>query len=209
MENIKIAIVDDHKILRDGLKALINEMEGTEVVFEASNGKEFIMMLDTFAPDLVIIDINMPIMGGEEAIRLAKIRLPLLKIIVLSMYSDEQYFHTMNKVGADGYVIKESDYDELTQAIHTVMKGGKYFSQQLLLNLIEQKENKMPVSLTLRENEILVLLSKGFSTHEIAAKLCLSERTVEKHRSELLLKTESANSISLIIYAIRNGVINI
>lgn len=209
MEKIKIAIVDDHKILRDGLKALINEMEGSKVVFEASNGKEFVSLLDSFSPDLAIIDINMPIMGGEEAIRLAKAKQPSLKTIVLSMYSDEQYFNTMRTVGADGYIIKESDYDELTQAIHTVIKGGKYFSQQLLLNLIDNKNAHASISLTPREKEILVYLSKGFSTHEIAEKLFLSERTVEKYRSELLLKTESANSISLIVYAIRTGLINI
>lgn len=209
MGKIKIAIVDDHRILRDGLKSLINEMNDAEVLFEASNGKEFVSLLDSFSPDLAIIDINMPVMGGEEAIRLAKAKQPSLKTIVLSMYSDEQYFNTMKSVGADGYIIKESDYDELTQAIHTVIKGGKYFSQQLLLNLIDNKNAHTSISLTPREKEILVYLSKGFSTHEIAEKLFLSERTVEKHRSELLLKTESTNSISLIIFAIRAGLINI
>jgi len=209
MGKIKIAIVDDHRILRDGLKSLINEMNDAEVLFEASNGKEFVSLLDSFSPDLAIIDINMPIMGGEEALRLAKAKQPSLKTIVLSMYSDEQYFNTMKSVGADGYIIKESDYDELTQAIHTVIKGGKYFSQQLLLNLIDNKNAHASIFLTPREKEILVYLSKGFSTHEIAEKLFLSERTVEKHRSELLLKTESTNSISLIMFAIRNGLINI
>lgn len=209
MDKIKIAIVDDHRILRDGLKSLINEMNDAEVLFEASNGKEFVALLDSFSPDLAIIDINMPIMGGEEAIRIAKAKQPSLKTIVLSMYSDEQYFNTMKKVGADGYIIKESDYDELTQAIHTVIKGGKYFSQQLLLNLIDNKNAHASISLTPREREILVYLSKGYSTHEIAEKLFLSERTVEKHRSELLLKTESTNSISLIMFAIRTGLINI
>ncbi len=209
MGKIRIAIVDDHRILRDGLKSLINEMNDAEVLFEASNGKEFVALLDSFSPDLAIIDINMPIMGGEEAIRLAKAKQPSLKTIVLSMYSDEQYFNTMKAVGADGYIIKESDYDELTQAIHTVIKGGKYFSQQLLLNLIDNKNAHASISLTPREKEILIYLSKGFSTHEIAEKLFLSERTVEKHRSELLLKTESTNSISLIMFAIRTGLINI
>ena len=209
MGKIKIAIVDDHRILRDGLKSLINEMNDAEVLFEASNGKEFVSLLDSFSPDLAIIDINMPIMSGEEALRLAKAKQPSLKTIVLSMYNDEQYFNTMKSVGADGYIIKESDYEELTQAIHTVIKGGKYFSQQLLLNLIDNKNAHASISLTPREKEILVCLSKGFSTHEIAEKLFLSERTVEKHRSELLLKTESTNSISLIMFAIRTGLISI
>lgn len=209
MSKIKIAIVDDHKILREGLKALINEMESAEVIFEAANGKEFLTLLDTYTPDIALVDINMPIMGGEEAIRKAKIKQPMLKTIVLSMYSDEQYFNSMKEVGADGYIIKESDYNELAQALAAVMKGGKYFSQQLLLNLIEKKQPSSAITLTSREREILILLSKGLSTHDIAQKLFLSERTVEKHRSELLLKTESTNAISLIIFAIRNGLINI
>ncbi len=210
MNNVtRIAIVDDHKILRDGLKALIQEMENTIFEFEASNGLEFIRLLPNFNPDVVIIDISMPVMNGDEAVKQAKKIAPQLKFIVLSMHTDEHYFQTMKDLDVDGFIIKESDYNELELAINTVKKGGKYFSQQLLLNLIDQKNDKNLNSLTPREVEIVKLLSLGLSTLEIAAKLNLSVRTIEKHRSELLLRTQSANSISLIIYAIKNGLISI
>ncbi len=210
MNNVtRIAIVDDHKILRDGLKALIQEMENTIFEFEASNGLEFIRLLPNFNPDVVIIDISMPVMNGDEAVKQAKKIAPQLKFIVLSMHTDEHYFQTMKDLDVDGFIIKESDYNELELAINTVKKGGKYFSQQLLLNLIDQKNEKSLNSLTPREVEIVKLLSLGLSTQEIASKLNLSVRTIEKHRSELLLRTQSANSISLIIYAIKNGLISI
>lgn len=210
MNNVtRIAIVDDHKILRDGLKALIQEMENTIFEFEASNGLEFIRLLPNFNPDVVIIDISMPVMNGDEAVKQAKRIAPQLKFIVLSMHTDEHYFQTMKDLDVDGFIIKESDYNELELAINTVKKGGKYFSQQLLLSLIDQKNDKNLNSLTPREVEIVKLLSLGLSTQEIASKLNLSVRTIEKHRSELLLRTQSANSISLIIYAIKNGLISI
>ena len=210
MNNVtRIAIVDDHKILRDGLKALIQEMENTIFEFEASNGLEFIRLLPNFNPDVVIIDISMPVMNGDEAVKQAKKIAPQLKFIVLSMHTDEHYFQTMKDLDVDGFIIKESDYNELELAINTVKKGGKYFSQQLLLSLIDQKNDKNLNSLTPREIDIVKLLSLGLSTLEIADKLNLSVRTIEKHRSELLLRTQSANSISLIIYAIKNGLISI
>jgi DNA-binding NarL/FixJ family response regulator len=206
---IKVAIVDDHKILRQGLRMLLNEMPNTQVVIEASNGKEFINALDGITPDLAIVDINMPVMKGDEAVRLARLRYPDMKIIVLSMNSEEQYFKTMNELGVDGYIIKESDYDELERAIATVMRGGKYFSQELLINLVNNRYSSNKVVLTERENEILRYLCLGLSTAEIADKLFISMRTVEKHRSEMLLRTGSPNSISLVVYAIKNGLVEI
>lgn len=210
MTNVtRIAIVDDHKILRDGLKALIQEMDNTTFEFEASNGLEFIRLLPSFNPDVVIMDLSMPVMNGDEAVKQAKKIAPQLKFIVLSMHTDEHYFQTMKDLDVDGFIIKESDYNELELAINTVKKGGKYFSQQLLLNLIDLKNEKNLNALTPREIDIVKLLSLGLSTLEIADKLNLSVRTIEKHRSELLLRTQSANSISLIIYAIKNGLISI
>lgn len=207
MNKIKVAVVDDHKILRGGLKALLTEMENIEIVLEASNGKEFIDQLENITPDLVIIDINMPVMKGDEAVRIAKKMVPYLKVIVLSMNNNEEYFHTMNQHGVDGYIIKESDYEELEHAINTVMKGGKYFSQELLVKLLSDKSTTTNTNLSEREIEILNLLYQGLSTNEIADKLYVSVRTIEKHRSEMLLRTGSPNSISLVVYAIKNGLI--
>jgi len=209
MTKIKVAIVDDHKILRQGLKVLLNDMDNMEVVIEASDGQEFIDMLEQVVPELVIIDINMPVMKGDEAVRLARLKHPQLKIIVLSMNNEEQYFKSMNELGVDGYIVKESDYDELERAITTVMKGGKYFSQALLIKLISNQQTPLKVVLSSREKEVLRYLCLGLSTAEIAQKLFISVRTVEKHRSEMLLRTESPNSISLVVYAIKNGLVEI
>jgi len=209
MAVMKIAIVDDHKILRNGLKMLLRDMQNTEVVIEASNGKEFIDQLQQVIPDLVIIDINMPVMKGDEAIRLARLKYPELKVIVLSMNNEEEYFKIMNHLGVDGYIIKESDYDELEHAIETVMRGGKYFSQQLLLNMVNNRTSNFNIQLTEREQEVLNYLCRGFSANEIAEKLFISPRTVEKHRSDLLLRTATPNSVSLVVFAIKNGLVKI
>jgi DNA-binding NarL/FixJ family response regulator len=209
MEKTKIAIVDDHQILRAGLKVLLQCIDNIDIVIEASNGKEFIEQLEVNTPDLVIIDINMPVMNGAEAVKIARKKFPDLKVIVLSMNREEHYFKTMNDLGVDGYIIKESDYEELEHAIETVLKGGKYFSQELLLSLVNNRPAHMKINLSDREQEILNYLCKGFSANEIAEKLFISPRTVEKYRSDLLLRTESANSISLVVFAIKNGLVTI
>lgn len=209
MIRTKVAIVDDHAILRQGLIALLAEMEGMEVVIEAANGKEFVDRLDLVSPDLLIVDINMPIMDGEQAVKIAKQKLPSLKVIVLTMNNEEAYFKTMNQLGVDGYIIKESDYDELERAVSTVMKGGKYFSQALLLMMVNSKHSTPNVVFTEKEQEILQFMCQGLSAAEIAHKVFMSVRTVEKYRSDMLLKTESPNSISLAIYAIKHGIVKI
>lgn len=206
---MKIAIVDDHKILRNGLKMLLRDMQNTEVVIEASNGKEFIDQLQEVVPDLVIIDINMPVMTGDEAVRIARKMHPDLKIIVLSMNNEVQYFNAMNELGVDGYIIKESDYDELEHAIETVIKGGKYFSQELLLNMVNNRTIHSNIQLADREQEVLNYLCRGFSANEIAEKMYISPRTVEKYRSDLLLRTATPNSVSLVVFAIKNGMVKI
>jgi DNA-binding NarL/FixJ family response regulator len=209
MEKIKVAIVDDHQILRAGLKVLLQCIENIDIIIEASNGKDFIDQLEINVPDLVIIDINMPVMNGAEAVKIARKKFPNLKIIVLSMNREEHYFKTMNDLGVDGYIIKESDYEELEHAIETVLKGGKYFSQELLLSMVNNRPSHMKINLSEREQEVLNYMCKGLSANEIAEKLFISPRTVEKYRSDLLLRTESANSISLVVFAIKNGLVTL
>jgi DNA-binding NarL/FixJ family response regulator len=210
MKKIKVAIVDDHKILREGLRLMISEMDNAEVIIEAANGKDFIEKIADAIPDLAIVDINMPLMGGEETVKLSKQILPSLKILILSMHSDEQYYNAFNKLGVDGYVLKEADYNELDIAIKTIMNGGQFFSQQLLRGLLKNRPKQgSNTLLTDREKEVLKLLCAGYSTNEIADKLCVSTRTIEKHRSEMLYKTDSSNSISLVIHAIKNGFVEI
>jgi DNA-binding NarL/FixJ family response regulator len=209
MQKTKVAIVDDHKILRDGLRLMIDNMDNVEIVIEASNGKEFIDRLQLVQPDLVIIDINMPVMGGEEAVSIVKSQYPDMKVLVLSMNNEEQYYKTMNNLGVDGFIVKESDYNELRHAIQVVIDGGKYFSQVLLLRMVNNRDNSLNINLTNRELDVLRYLCKGLSANEIAEKLFISPRTVEKHRSDLLLRTGTPNSISLVIFAVKNGIVKI
>ncbi len=209
MQKTKVAIVDDHKILRDGLRLMIDNMDNVEIVIEASNGKEFIDRLQLVQPDLVIIDINMPVMGGEEAVSIVKSQYPDMKVLVLSMNNEEQYYKTMNNLGVDGFIVKESDYNELRHAIQVVIDGGKYFSQVLLLRMVNNRDNSLNINLTNRELDVLRYLCKGLSANEIAAKLFISPRTVEKHRSDLLLRTGTPNSISLVLFAVKNGIVKI
>ena len=209
IKKTKVAIVDDHKILRDGLRLMLDNMDNVEIVIEASNGKEFVDQLQSVLPDLVIIDINMPVMSGEEAISIVKTKYPDMKVLVLSMNNEEQYYKTMNDLGVDGFIVKESDYNELRHAIQVVVDGGKYFSQVLLLRMVNNRDNNLNINLTTREIEVLNYLCKGMSANEIAAKLFISPRTVEKHRSDLLLRTGTPNSISLVLFAVKNGIVKI
>ena len=209
MNQPKVIIVDDHKALRDGLAYMLNDLGIAEVIAQASNGLEFIDMLDELKPDVVLMDINMPQMDGLEATKLARSKYPNIKILVLSMHGEEQYYNSMIQAGVMGFVLKESGADEIQAAIESIMAGKPYFSQDLLLKILKKQQGQSGVKLTVREKEILELICKGMSNQEIADKLHLSIRTVEKHRSDLLVKTESANSISLAIFAIKNGLVTV
>lgn len=209
MSSIKVMIVDDHKAMRSGLAYLLGELENIEVVGQASNGEEFLDIFAALKPDVVLMDINMPTMDGIEATRRALESNPQLKIIALSMYSDEAYYQTLIDLGAAGFILKESDHTVIQEAIETVMKGKPYFSQELLLSMLKKKHSQKQIFLTERENSILALICKGHSSAEIADKLHVSVRTIEKDRSELLLRTETNNSISLAIFAVKNGLVNI
>jgi DNA-binding NarL/FixJ family response regulator len=209
MGKSSVIIVDDHKLFRDGLKFILSESGIAEVVAEASNGKEFLGMLARIKPDLVLMDINMPVMNGIDSSKQALEIYPDLNILVLSMYGDEEYYNTMIDIGVKGFLLKDADTSELKAAILKILEGGTYFSQQLLLNIINSRQVHETIKLTRREKEILVLICQGYSNNKISEKLHISSRTVERHRAELLDKTQSANSISLVIYAIKNGLVKI
>lgn len=209
MNKPTVIIVDDHKALRDGLAYMLSDLGIADIAGHASNGKEFLELLEKHKPDIVLMDINMPVMDGIEATRLAKKKYPDLKILVLSMHSEDEYYNTMIELGVMGFVLKESDAEEVQNAINSILKGKAYFSQELLLKLLKKKQGSPIVKLTPREKEVLILICKGLSNQDIADHLHLSVRTVEKHRSDLLIKTESNNSISLVVYAIKNGLVDI
>lgn len=206
---IRTVIVDDHRILRDGIKALIREMDGVELVGEASNGFELIPMLKGCNIDLILMDINMPKMNGIDATREALKICPSVKVIVLSMHDDVNYYDSMVQLGVDGFLLKESNYDELEKAIKSVFDGRPYFSQELLLKLLRSKKETSLIQITNRERDVLQLICQGLSTSEIAEKLYLSVSTIEKHRAELLVKTNSSNSTALAVYAIKNNLVNL
>jgi DNA-binding NarL/FixJ family response regulator len=208
-QNNTIIIVDDHKLFRNGLKFILEELNDIEVISEASDGKEFLDLLELYTPDLVLMDINMPNMNGVEATKRALDKVPDLKVLVLSMFSDEEYYNTMIELGVKGFILKDADNHELKLAIKKILTGGTYFSQELLLKLLTKRPDSEDISLTKREKEILELLCKGYSNNQISDKLHISQRTVERHRASLLLKTDSPNSISLVVYAIKNKLVNI
>ncbi|MDX9946116.1 MAG: response regulator transcription factor [Bacteroidales bacterium] len=213
MEKIRIIITDDHQLFRNGLKILLNAFPEFEVTGEASNGEEFLKLIRETCADVALMDINMPEMDGIEATRKALKICPELDIIALSMYGEEEYYYKMVDAGAKGFVLKDSDISEVKEAILTVNKGGSFFSQELLYHVIQKikhRENESKsANLSKREKEILLKICEGLSNQEIAENLFISKRTVDKHRANLLGKTSSKNTASLILFAIRHKLIEI
>jgi DNA-binding NarL/FixJ family response regulator len=213
MDRIRIIIADDHQLFRNGLKILLNAFPDFEVAGEASNGFEFLNTIRNTKADIALMDINMPDMDGIEATKQALKLYPELDIIALSMYGEEEYYYKMVDAGAKGFILKDSDISEVREAILTVSKGGSYFSQELLYHVIQKikhRENESKsANLSKREKEVLMKICEGLSNQEIAEALFISKRTVDKHRANLLGKTNSKNTASLILFAIRNKLIEI
>ena len=213
---LKLYIVDDHKLFREGLKLLLSTQDFVQHIYEASNGKEFVENLSFVDCDVVLMDIEMPEMNGVEATELALRMKPDLKIIVLSMYGDEQYYYKMVDAGVKGFVLKNSGIEKVITAIHKVAAGENYFSEELLINILNnmrdngKNEPDTPDSeISEREMEILYYVCLGLSNQEIADKLFISKRTVDKHRANLLSKTGCRNTAALVMYAIKNKLIAI
>lgn len=210
-------LVDDHCLFRDSLKFVLLNAGNIDVVAEASDGREFLRIVENNIPDLVLMDISMPHMDGIEATKEAISKYPDMKIVALSMFGEEQYYHKMLQAGAKGFVLKESGSDELMKAIVTVMDGDFYFSKEILNRMIRNisANNNLkgstlpPQKLSEREIEILKLICMGISNTEIAESLSISQRTVEGHRSKILQKTKAKSSIHLLLYAINNKLIEI
>lgn len=217
MENInRVIIVDDHALFRRGLKGLLNASGVCSVEAEASDGEEFLSLLDTVVSDIVLLDIDMPRKDGITAAAEALTKRPDLKIITLSMHGEDEYYFKMVSLGVKGFLLKSSEIDEVLSAITTVARGGSYFSQELLQNLVgslktSRLTDSQPGADTLseREREILLLICQGLSNHEIADKLFISKRTVDKHRANILDKTNCRNTANLVVYAIKNSLVEI
>lgn len=206
---IKIIIADDHKLFSDGLSYVLNETGKFEIIAKANNGKELIDILKTEDADIIIIDINMPEMNGIEASEIILKKSPETKILILSMFSELNYYEQLIEIGIKGFINKDANVNQLSNAITTVINGETYFSQELLMSIYKDKKNKKAALFSDREIEILNLICKGLSNLEISKSLFLSERTVERHRANMIEKTNSKNSISLVIYAIKNDLIQL
>ena len=208
----RIILVDDHSLFRNGLRELLERCEGCRVVGEAASGEEFLAMMEGMEADIVFMDFSMPGLDGAQTTERALARRPELRIITLSMFGEESYYSRMVEAGARGFLLKDSDIGDVLEAIGTVMGGGSYFSPQLLSSLtgrMRTRDDAADDQLSSREREIRVAVCRGLSNQEIADELFLSKRTVDKHRANILEKTGCKNTASLVVYAIRNGIVEI
>lgn len=216
VENLRIVLAEDHTILREGLRALLSADPNFEIIGEAQNGREAVRCVEKLEPDLLLMDLSMPRMSGMDAIREIKRRYPEVKIIALTVHKTEEYLLTTLKAGADGYVLKDATHEELVMAIKNVMRGKSYLSpgvsEKVIEGYLEGRESSRPASpwetLSQREREVLKLIAEGFKNKEIAEDLCISLKTVEKHRANLMKKLDLHNAATLTVYAVQKGLVN-
>lgn len=205
---VKIALVDDHTLFRNGLKGLLRTNSDYEVVGDYADGSQFIAALPELDVDIVFMDIAMPNMDGQRATTLALRQRPELKIIALTMFSEQPYAQQMIEAGVCGYINKDSDIQIVFDAVNSVMSGGKYFPQGVVeprkLNDVDDFD-----ALSDRELAVLTAICQGLSTPQIADRLEISKRTVDAHRARILEKTGCNNTASLVAYAIKNKLVEV
>lgn len=216
-DTIKVLLVDDHQIIRDGIKALLKDSNDVQVIGEAENGKECLDMIARMKVDLVIMDVNMPVMNGVEATQHIIKMYPEIPVLCLSMHDEVEYISKMLQAGAQGYLLKNSGKHELINAIHRLAAGEKYFSSEvsyaMMMSYIggsgtpAKSAPKANVQLTKREIEIISLIAGEMTNQEIADKLSISLRTVDTHRRNLLQKLGVKNTAGLVRYAMQNNLL--
>lgn len=212
MNPCRIVLVDDHSLFRNGLRGLLEHSGSCRVVGEAGSGEEFLAMLPSLEADVVFMDFSMPGIDGAQTTERALALRPGLRIITLSMFGEESYYSRMVEAGARGFLLKDSQIDDVLDALRTVMDGGSYFSPQLLSSLASRMHSRDDIAdepLSAREREILVLVCRGLSNQEIADTLFISKRTVDKHRANILEKTGCKNTAALVVFAIRCGIVEV
>jgi two-component system, NarL family, response regulator NreC len=212
----RIIIVEDHTILRQGLRVLLSSDPDFEIVGEAEDGRESVRLAETLSPDLILMDLSMPKMTGTEAISEIKKRNTDTKIVVLTVHKGEEYVLSALEAGADGYVLKDANREELATAIKKVLEGKRYLSPDISGKVIEgYLEGKKALrtktswdTLTQREREILKLIAEGYKNKEVAESLFISVKTVQKHRSNLMEKLDLHNTAALTVFAIEKGLVH-
>ena len=214
-QKVRIVIAEDHTILREGLRSLLSSNPSFEIVGEAEDGREAIKCVEKFKPDLIITDLSMPRMNGMEAIKEIKRESPTTKVLVLTVHRAEEYILATFRAGADGYLLKDSTHAELVMAVKKVLSGKHYISPEISEKVIEGyldgrrtlKTKSSWETLTQREREILKLIAEGYKSKGIADDLCISVKTVEKHRANLMEKLDLHSIQALTAFAIERGLV--
>ncbi len=213
MTPVRVLLADDHALVRAGIRALLGGLEGVTVVAEAANGSEVLELARKHRPDVVLLDISMPGLGGLEASAQLKQQLPEVRVVMLSMHANEEYVLQALRAGAAGYMLKDSATAELELALYAVMQGETYLSPRISRQMVEGyvqrvgAEQPATDNLTPRQRQVLQLIAGGHSTKEIAYRLELSVKTVETHRAQLMERLQIHDIAGLVKYAIRNGLV--
>ncbi len=216
MRKIRVLLADDHTVVRQGLRALLAAEEDIEIVGEAENGRQAIQLVKKLLPDVAVIDIAMPVLNGLEATRQITRSVPATKVLILSSYSDDEYVQQLTEAGAAGYLVKQTAANELIKAIREAQRGNAYFSPAIAKRLRDQCREafvtgqpgqKRSDYLTTREAEVLQLIAEGRANKQIAAELCISIKTVEKHRQQVMNKLNIHDVAGLTRHAIAKGII--
>lgn len=212
---VRILIADDHTILRAGIRSLLSMVSNFEVIGEAECGKSTILYAGQLKPDIIISDLSMPKTNGTEAIQRIKSRYPEIKILVLTVHKTEEHVHGALKAGADGYVLKDDNSDELIQAINNLLAGKTHLSSSICSNVVmgyladtrNKNNSTSSEQLTIREREVIKLIAEGYRNKDVAEYLSISLKTVEKHRSNMMKKLDLHSTSSITSYAIKNDLV--
>lgn len=216
MSKIKIAIADDYKIYRDGLKVGLSADENLEVVAEADNGEDLLKLLEQISPDVILMDLKMPIMDGMEATKVVRKKYPAIKVLVITMYEDDKFIIHLMENGANGYLLKNTEPEEIRKSIYSVHENGYYFNDvvnKALLKKLVLKNNLKPsfnqnVELSEREMEVLKLICEEKTAAEIGKEIFLSPRSVEGIRQRLIEKVGVRNTAGLVMFAVKNAIVD-